>query len=438
MFSWSDKARGGLLESKWSKRFILLALLQVLITIPILIATLVNVETSPIQDTPMLDQEPNESTDYLRLRLRDKNDRVRFENIWFIVYELWKLGLMLDGLIYRNSLTVVAAAGFTFFSGALGIMQIIESVKWDEAPLINLQLQIAMTVIVWVLAVPTAFVAFMLQKHFGWDVIDKVGPERRLQSMYYTVQCFTLALKINFFFEVLLMAFYAVCASVSSRPLCIAASVLAGVGLLALLIGRQAIAWEAHWMMSLFSLMQGAIIFINMAVLVTITDVVDPWYTLEIYASASIVIVVCTLYIAVRCQIRFGQGLKPYVQWQLWSSFWKRNQTSNDDDDGDPRRYAEEELLGGNQSTSTSPSHNRVSQQEAQRHEQQHASRQRHDSTTSPPPPQPPPHDNHVHQVHQPPRRDTRQAEHIDFTEYFDYLDMIRRPNNNSNTSPTR
>lgn len=216
------------MESKWSKRFILLALLQVLITIPILIATLVNVETSPIQDTPMLDQEPNESTDYLRLRLRDKNDRVRFENIWFIVYELWKLGLMLDGvscyrgwvfrnhhshcmnsilykLIYRNSLTVVAAAGFTFFSGALGIMvsvcvtkssvhgltfsyqQIIESVKWDEAPLINLQLQIAMTVIVWVLAVPTAFVAFMLQKHFGWDVIDKVGPERRLQSKWWYI-----------------------------------------------------------------------------------------------------------------------------------------------------------------------------------------------------------------------------------------------------------
>lgn len=134
------------MESKWSKRFILLALLQVLITIPILIATLVKVESSPIQDTLELDQEPNDSTDYLRLRLRDKTDRVRFENIWFIVYELWKLGLMLDGvsegvvgvvwcsgtihcmnsivykLIYRNSLTVVAAAGFTFFSGALGIM----------------------------------------------------------------------------------------------------------------------------------------------------------------------------------------------------------------------------------------------------------------------------------------------------------------------------
>lgn len=38
-------------------------------------------------------------------------------------------------------------------------------------------------------------------------------------------------------------------------------------------------------MMSLFSLMQGAIIFINMAVLVTITDVADPWYTLDIYGK---------------------------------------------------------------------------------------------------------------------------------------------------------
>lgn len=86
------------MESKWSKRFIFLALLQVLITIPILIATLVKVESTPIQDTLVLDQEPNDSTDYLRLRLRDKTDRVRFENIWFIVYELWKLGLMLDAV----------------------------------------------------------------------------------------------------------------------------------------------------------------------------------------------------------------------------------------------------------------------------------------------------------------------------------------------------
>lgn len=52
--------------------------------------------------------------------------------------------------------------------------------------MINLQLQIAMTVIVWVISVPTAFVAFMLTKHFGWDVIDKVGPERQLQSKLYT------------------------------------------------------------------------------------------------------------------------------------------------------------------------------------------------------------------------------------------------------------
>lgn len=86
------------MESKWSKRFILLALLQVAITIPILIATLVKVETNPIHDAPLLDQEPDDSTDYLRSRLRDKTDRVRFENIWFIVYELWRLGLMLDGV----------------------------------------------------------------------------------------------------------------------------------------------------------------------------------------------------------------------------------------------------------------------------------------------------------------------------------------------------
>lgn len=136
-------------------------------------------------------------------------------------------------------------------------------------------------------------------------------------------------------------------------------------------------------------------------------------------ASASIVIVVCTLYIAVRCQIRFGQGLKPYVQWQPLS-FWKRDQTSNEHP-----QHAEEELLG---SQPTSPSQNRVSLQ-AQR--QKDISRQRHDSALAP--------QVTTHGSPSSTRRDTRQVEQIDFTEYFDYLDMIRRSSNNrSNTSPKR
>ncbi|KAI8146621.1 hypothetical protein BJV82DRAFT_599208 [Fennellomyces sp. T-0311] len=253
-------------------------------------------------------------TTELKSYLRDKVIRVRIENIWFIVYEFWKLWLVIDGILQFNSLTIIAAAAFTCFSGVLGVMQIIESVKWDNSLDVNLYLQIAMTTVVWIITIPTAFVAVMLFKAYGWNLIEKIGNDRRLQNMYYTVQCFTLMIKIDIFFEVLLLVFYAVCANINTA-LWAAATVLAILCVFALFIGRMAISEERHWMMSLFSLFQGAIIFVNLAVMVMITDPADVWYTLSIYACASVVIVVFTLYMAVQCQRNFSRGLRPYVKW---------------------------------------------------------------------------------------------------------------------------
>lgn len=60
--------------------------------------------------------------------------------------------------------------------------QIIETVKWHNSVEINLYLQIAMTIVVWILVFPTTFVAYKLFKDFGWYVYRRIGPELRLQS----------------------------------------------------------------------------------------------------------------------------------------------------------------------------------------------------------------------------------------------------------------
>lgn len=122
--------------------------------------------------------------------------------------------------------------------------------------------------------------------------------------MYYTVQCFTLALKMDIFFEVFLIAFYAVC-SANNLALWVAATVLAVLSLCVVLLGRKAvrvnfkmsqhmgklninlskIAMEEHWMISLFSVFQGLVIFINLAVLAYFTHPADLWYTLFGYGK---------------------------------------------------------------------------------------------------------------------------------------------------------
>lgn len=57
--------------------------------------------------------------------------------------------------------------------------------------------------------------------------------------MYYTVQCFTLALKIDIFFEVLLLAFYSVCTMINPA-LWVTFMMLAIINFITLFLGRKA------------------------------------------------------------------------------------------------------------------------------------------------------------------------------------------------------
>ncbi|KAL1926071.1 hypothetical protein VTP01DRAFT_6108 [Rhizomucor pusillus] len=308
MLIFSRKSRKRIASSPWSKLFLFIGIVQILVTIPILVTTLVRIETD-VQAKVVAD------TNDPRVYLLDKVVRVRIENIWFILYEIWRLWIVTDGIIHFNSLTIIAATTFAYFSGALGLMQIIETIKWTKAGDTNLYLQVAMTIVVFCLALPTTFVAFKLFKDIGWNVYRRIGPDVRLQNMYYTVQCFTLALKIDIFFEVLLLAFYSVCTMINPA-LWVTFMMLAIINFITLFLGRKAIADELHWLMSLVSLFQTAVIFINLAVLVSLTIPHDVWYTMTIYACASMVVSVFTLFMAVRCQINFGRGLKGYVQWR--------------------------------------------------------------------------------------------------------------------------
>lgn len=65
--------------------------MQILVTIPILVTTLVRIETD-VQAKVVAD------TNDPRVYLLDKVVRVRIENIWFILYEIWRLWIVTDGV----------------------------------------------------------------------------------------------------------------------------------------------------------------------------------------------------------------------------------------------------------------------------------------------------------------------------------------------------
>lgn len=73
-----------------------LALLQILVTIPVLIVALVIVETQFPQWAPPL------RSDSPIILFGNPRFQVHIENIWFIVYEIWKLWLAIDGVTWYS------------------------------------------------------------------------------------------------------------------------------------------------------------------------------------------------------------------------------------------------------------------------------------------------------------------------------------------------
>ncbi|OAD80046.1 hypothetical protein PHYBLDRAFT_59086 [Phycomyces blakesleeanus NRRL 1555(-)] len=285
MYDIKRKLRERISEKIWGKWFIILAGVQLVITIPNLIATLIIFH--PIGDLGSRQDQKGWVLDGY------KAIRIQAETIWFILFEVWRFWLAFDGVVQGSSLTVFLAFGSTIFAIALGIMQIVEFEKAVGNLTVNIIPHIVMTTLLLILTVPTTYVTYKLYKNCDWIIYKKLGSDVNLHRMYHWVQCYVLAVKSNLFFQVLLIIFYAIYIMLFGPDAWIwAFSICAPILSAAfLLFGRKAIADEQHWMMITFLFYQMAIIVLNIIVLVWSIGYMkaDIWYFLCAYAGCSVI-----------------------------------------------------------------------------------------------------------------------------------------------------
>ncbi|KAG2211647.1 hypothetical protein INT47_008744, partial [Mucor saturninus] len=316
-------------KSRWIQIYFGLVILQTVLSVPILVKTLRNTEYINNHTEEILDKENKDALfgSYFDL----KGHRVIYENVLFIAYETWRLWMLTDGIVHLNSLTILASAWFSVFSCAFNVMLIFESIKWlatDDNPLKkeNLHFQIGLTVAFFVLSVPVILSAYKSSKIIGWQVYRKIGSSIDLQNMYHNVQRFALVLKVDIFFQVMLLIGVAIITG--HLIFCILALVLAVLIAVGLFISRIAITRESRWLMYMFLSLQLALLACNIYCIIGLFDYDDLWNIGIIYSFASIFSVVATMCLAIRCQLNFGQGLKPFVKWY---PFQKKKRS---DDDG--------------------------------------------------------------------------------------------------------
>ncbi|KAI8076680.1 uncharacterized protein B0P05DRAFT_135377 [Gilbertella persicaria] len=187
--------------------------------------------------------------------------------------------------------------------------------SYDSLKLENMHLQIAMTVVMFALFGPVILSAYKTSKIIGWQVYKKIGSSIELQNMYNIVQWFALLLKIDIFFEVFIMICTAIVTSAFNyRILC---CIMVPVLIVSLILARIAITKENHGMMFIFLFSQVILFAMNIYSSIELLrySPENQWFAGISYVFASMICICISIYLAIRCLLNFGKGLKPFVNW---------------------------------------------------------------------------------------------------------------------------
>ncbi|KAI9273436.1 hypothetical protein EDC94DRAFT_580398 [Helicostylum pulchrum] len=280
-----------------------------------------------------------------------KSFKISGECIMFIVFEVWKLWLAFDGVLYTNSRTIWASASFSVFSFGFSILMIIESTKWiksDEQvtkmealpdglePLkyTNLYLLIVLSCIAFLIIPVTFYSAIKVAKDYGWDVYKKIGSSIKIQEMYITVQWFSLVLKIDMYFEfcayALFLIYLATDFDYESDFYTVFSIVLVMLifTIPSLVFSRYAISRESKTMMVSFIVFQVISIACMGFIMAMTTEMLVDWYAFTGFCLAFLLAAVGTIVLAVMCLLNFNKGLKEFVQWGLFTSKTPRRKSA--------------------------------------------------------------------------------------------------------------
>lgn len=90
-------------KSRWIQVYFILVILQTLLSIPILVKTLLNAKN--INQTLPPDESIRYQDALFGDKLMKKEYKIIYENILFIVYEVWRLWILTDGVKYQKCAT---------------------------------------------------------------------------------------------------------------------------------------------------------------------------------------------------------------------------------------------------------------------------------------------------------------------------------------------
>ncbi|KAI9247181.1 hypothetical protein BDA99DRAFT_543027 [Phascolomyces articulosus] len=327
-------------QSKWTKIYVTLAVVQAVLIIAIQSAiasqntaqanTLPNVASADFGGgTISSTVDANADVQHAEDRL----NRIKWENVAFIGFQVWFCAMVFDATVYQNAPEVIALAVLNVICAVLGGLEVLDGQKWlgrlsdynIKYSYLNIDthylqvayyLQITLTVLLVLFALSFVYVSYMVVREFGWVIYKKIGPDVGIQRMYRIFQFFVLALKIDIFIEFLVSLFYFIQFAIGTGfnwetwvQLVIMILILP-----ALYFGRMTVASESYGRMIMFIIFQFVIVFAFILMLRQTLEPNNYWYVWICFVVIGMAFALASAILGVWCMHNFGKGLAPYVQ----------------------------------------------------------------------------------------------------------------------------
>ncbi|KAI9495108.1 hypothetical protein BDB00DRAFT_882586 [Zychaea mexicana] len=263
---------------------------------------------------------------------RDRLNRIKWENVAFIGFQVWFCAMVFDATVYQNAPEVIALAVLNVICSILGGLEVMDGKRWlSRIEQINSDynldisvsfiriatyLEIALTVLLVLFALSFLYVSYMVVREFGWVIYKKIGPDVGVQRMYRIFQFFVLALKIDIFIEFLVSCFYFIQFAIESGfdwdtwiQLVVTVLILP-----MLYFGRMTVASESYGRMIVFIAFQFVVVFEFILMLRQTLEPGNLWYTWICFVVIGMVFALATAVLGAWTMHNFGKGLAPYVQ----------------------------------------------------------------------------------------------------------------------------
>ncbi|RIB09281.1 hypothetical protein C2G38_2109012 [Gigaspora rosea] len=322
-----------MVESKWTRLFIITSIVQTFITIIIqsLVVGRNQYASSFFQDSWQEQLKIDNSTSFeCKANIVARMYNIVGENIIILLSNVFLLFFCYDAIFNQNTIQIITVVIVNYAIGIVAAIQIVEIHRWKDQAVecvpsfktFNFKVEfyeVPSIVILLLCATMMGFFTWKLYQQFGWNIYKRIGADRNMQKIFRSMLIFVMHLKLDLFFMVVLSVVACVVLSqndkLHSTPLYWFHVIVTVLIFILQGLAYHMLREESHLGMKIFIGLWLIPIadFIALLIKSIGTSAQDSWYFFIIFIVFGIIMALLTIIWSIIVLNNFDKGLKRHL-----------------------------------------------------------------------------------------------------------------------------